>query len=150
MLIMIDCVCVSHSVFSDSLWPHGLWPSRILCPWNSPGKNTAVGSCSLLQGIFQTQGLNPSLLLQPGEGKGYPLQYSGLENSMGCIVHGITRVRHDWITFIHSSMLQADSLWAPGTLSQNEMNTDAPQECKIARCTPNQLEMKPISPSLAP
>ena len=37
-----------------------------------------------------------------------------------------------------------------GTLSQYEMNTDAPQECKIARCTPNQLEMKPISPSLAP
>ena len=46
------------------------------------------------------------------------------------------------------------TLWntreSPGTLSQNEMNTDAPQECKIARCTPNQLEMKPISPSLAP
>ena len=28
----------------------------------------------------------------PGEGKGYPLQYSGLENSMGCIVHGAQRV----------------------------------------------------------
>ena len=44
------------------------------------------------------------------------------------------------------------SLWntreSPGTLSQNEMNTDAPQECKIARCTPNQPEMKPVSPSL--
>ena len=31
-------------------------------PWNSPGKNTGVGSCSLLQGIFLTQGLNPDLL----------------------------------------------------------------------------------------
>ena len=30
-----------------------------------------------------------------GEGKGYPLQYSGLENSMDCIVHGLQRVRHD-------------------------------------------------------
>ena len=39
---------------------------------------------------------------------------------------------------------------APGTLSQNEMNTDAPKECKIAGCTPNQPKMKPISPSLAP
>ena len=29
------------------------------------------------------------------EGKGYPLQYSGLENSMACIVHGSQRVRHD-------------------------------------------------------
>ena len=31
-------------------------------PWNSPGQNTGVGSCSLLQGIFPTQGLNPGLL----------------------------------------------------------------------------------------
>ena len=29
------CVCVSHSVMSDSLWPHGLKPTRLLCPWNS-------------------------------------------------------------------------------------------------------------------
>ena len=36
-------------------------PPRLLCPWNSPGKNTGVGSYSLLQGIFLTQGLNPSL-----------------------------------------------------------------------------------------
>ena len=31
------------------------------CPWNSPGKNTGVGSCSLPQGTFPTQGLNPGL-----------------------------------------------------------------------------------------
>ena len=34
------CVCVSCSVVSNSLQPHGLWPTRLLCPWNSPGKNT--------------------------------------------------------------------------------------------------------------
>ena len=33
---------VSHSVVSDSLWPRGLWPTKLLCPWNSPGKNTGV------------------------------------------------------------------------------------------------------------
>ena len=33
-----------------------------LCPWSSPGKNTGVGCHSLLQGIFQTQGLNLGLL----------------------------------------------------------------------------------------
>ena len=33
-------------------------PTRLLCLWNSPGKNTGVGSNSLLQGIFLTQGLN--------------------------------------------------------------------------------------------
>ena len=32
----------------------------------------------------------PGLERSPGEGKGYPLQYSGLENSMDCIVHGVT------------------------------------------------------------
>ena len=35
-------------------------------------------------------GLIPGLERSPGEGKGYPLQYSGLENSMDCIVHAIT------------------------------------------------------------
>jgi len=46
----------SRSVVSDSLWPHGL-----CSPWNSPGQNTGVGSCSLLQGIFSTQRSNPGL-----------------------------------------------------------------------------------------
>ena len=47
----------SHSVVFNSLWPHGLHS-----PWNSPGQTTGVGSCSLLQGIFPTQGSNPGLL----------------------------------------------------------------------------------------
>ena len=43
---------------SDSLQPHGLY----IVHGNSPGQNTGVGSLSLLQGIFPTQGLNPGLL----------------------------------------------------------------------------------------
>ena len=46
----------SDSVMSSSWQPHGLYS-----PWNSPGQNTRVGSLSLLQGIFPTQGLNPGL-----------------------------------------------------------------------------------------
>ena len=46
----------SRSVVSDSLPPNGLYS-----PWNSPGQNTGVGSHSLLQGIFPTQGSNPGL-----------------------------------------------------------------------------------------
>ena len=46
----------SCSVVSDSLRPHGLYS-----PWNSLGQNTGVGSLSLLQGIFPTQGSNPGL-----------------------------------------------------------------------------------------
>ena len=53
---------VSHSVMSDSLQPHGLYPARLLCPWDSPGKNTGVGCHSLLQENLPTQGLNPSHL----------------------------------------------------------------------------------------
>ena len=52
----------SHSVVSNSLQSHGLWPTRLLCPWDSPGKNAGVGCHFLLQGIFLTQGLNLGLL----------------------------------------------------------------------------------------
>ena len=41
---------------------HGMQPTRLLCPWNSPGKNTGVGFHSLLQGLSTTQGLNPGFL----------------------------------------------------------------------------------------
>ena len=47
---------------SDSLWPQGLQPARLLCPWNSPGQNTGMGSCSLFSGIFPTEISNPGLL----------------------------------------------------------------------------------------
>ena len=52
---------VSRSVLSPSRRPHGLKPTRFLCPWGSPGKNTGVGSHSPLQGIFLTKGLNLGL-----------------------------------------------------------------------------------------
>ena len=55
-------VCVSCSVASDSLWPHGLQTARLPWPWDSPGKNTGVDSHCLLQGIFPNYGSNPGLL----------------------------------------------------------------------------------------
>ena len=65
------------SVVSDSLWPHGLYS-----PWNSPGQNTGVGSLSLLQGIFPTQGSNPGLphcrrILYQINHQGSPLSQDG-------------------------------------------------------------------------
>ena len=45
-----------------TLGSHELQPTRLLCPWDFPGKNTGVECHSLLQGIFPTQGLNPGLL----------------------------------------------------------------------------------------
>ena len=46
-----------RSVVSDSLQPRGLYG-----PWNSPGQNPGVGSLSLFQGIFPTQGSSLGLL----------------------------------------------------------------------------------------
>ena len=54
---MCTCVCSVASVMS-----HGLQPPRLLCPWDSPGKDTGVGCHALLQGIFPTQGSNMHLL----------------------------------------------------------------------------------------
>ena len=71
------CVCVctrKHAVtlvVADSLQHYGLWPTRLLCPWDSPGKNTSVGCQGLLQGIFPTQGLNTHLLRLPALAGGF-------------------------------------------------------------------------------
>ena len=50
---------VSCSLMSDFLQPHGLQPTRLLCLWDFPGKNTGVACHSFLQGIFLIQGYNP-------------------------------------------------------------------------------------------
>ena len=54
-------------------------------PCGSAGKESACNAGDM--------GLIPGLERSPGEEKGYPLQYSGLENSMECIVHGVTKSR---------------------------------------------------------
>ena len=55
-----DWYCVFSQVWLFG--PHGLQPTRLLCLWNFPGKNT-IGACHfLLQGIFSTQRSNPCLL----------------------------------------------------------------------------------------
>ena len=53
-----ECTMYTQAVTSDSLWPHGLYPTRLLCPWDFPGKNTGMDCHFLLQEIFPTQGSN--------------------------------------------------------------------------------------------
>ena len=50
---------------SDFLWSYGLQPARLLCPLDSPGKNTGADFHALLQGIFLTQESNPRLVRLP-------------------------------------------------------------------------------------
>ena len=54
-------------------------------PGGSAGKESACNAGHL--------GLIPGLGRSPGEGNGYPLQYPGLENSMDCMVRGVTKSR---------------------------------------------------------
>ena len=61
--ITLSSSLFSHSVVSDSLGtPMDCSPPRLLCPRDSPGKNTGVGCHSLPQGILLTQGSNPCFL----------------------------------------------------------------------------------------
>ena len=66
----------------------GAWeglPTHLGFPGGSPGKEPTCSAGDL--------GLIPGLGRSPGEGKGHPLQYSGLETSMDCIVYGVTKSR---------------------------------------------------------
>ena len=78
----------------------------IYATFSSAGKESACNAEDL--------GLIPRLGRSPGEGKGYPLEYSGLENSMDCIVHGVaksqTRLRdfHFHLEYEHADTLILD------------------------------------------
>ena len=67
-----------------TLWPHGLHS-----PWNSPGQNTGVGSLSLLQGIFPTQGSNPGLLHCTRIL--YQLSHKGSPRTLECVAYPFSR-----------------------------------------------------------
>ena len=54
-----------------ALWLCGLWPARLLCPWDSPGKNTGVGCHFLLQGDPPNLGIKPVSLVCPALAGGF-------------------------------------------------------------------------------
>ena len=85
--------CSVASVMSNSLRPCGLQPARLLCPRDSPGKNTGLSCHALLQGIFLTQGSNSSLPASPALQEGFFTQWATWE------AHGVTP-----IVFIYSSV----------------------------------------------
>ena len=62
MHVYMRTCSVSQAEF-DFLQPHGLWPARVLYPWDSPSKNTGVGCHFLLPRIFPTQRFEPTSLM---------------------------------------------------------------------------------------
>ena len=91
--------CVNHSTVLATL---GLPPmfSQIfftdIFPCSSAGKESACN--------YGDPGLIPGLGRSPEEKKGYPLQYSGLENSMDCTAHGVTKSQI-WLRDFHFHIL---------------------------------------------
>ena len=70
------CVCwVIH--LCPTLWHFGLKPTRLLCPWNFPGKNTGLDCHSLLQGNFLIQGSNPHPVLPALQVDSFTTESSG-------------------------------------------------------------------------
>ena len=100
------CVCVSHSVMFNSLRPHGLQPTSLLCPWDFPGKDTGVGFQFLLQGILPTQGSNPGLL--HCRQILFQLSYKGSPQTPRCSVISST---HNTLISQHADLV----LWVPST-----------------------------------
>ena len=116
-------------------WPQGLEPTRLLLPWDSPVKNTRVGSHSLFQGIFLTLGLNFGLL--HGRQILYHLSHQGSSVSQNVTtlgdsifpeeiklkwgfwggVGGANLIQYDWCSYSESRSVVSDSLWPHGLSS---------------------------------
>ena len=114
----------SHSAVSNSLWPHGLQHTKLFCPSPTPGAcsnscpfsrwcHTTISSSvvpfSCLQS-FPASGSFPVSQFFTSGGQSilklrllysnYPLQHSGLQNSMDCIVHGVAKSQ-TWLSDFH-------------------------------------------------
>ena len=103
----LDASVVQSCLF---LWPHELWPTRLLCPWGLPGKNIGVGCRALLQGIFLTQGSNLSLLhLLQWQEDFLPLSHLGSPWCSGLQIHSFHRWgewgQKDWPRFLKATQL---------------------------------------------
>ena len=82
-----------QSLGQEDPWRKDRLPTLVFLgfPGGSPGKESICNVGDL--------GLIPGLGRSPGEGKGYPLQYSGLENSIDCINHGVTKSQIQLLNF---------------------------------------------------
>jgi len=99
------CCCWFASVVSDSVWPHRWQPTRLRCPWDSPGKNTGVGFHFLLQWMKVKSESEVSQLC--------PILCDSLDCSLpGSSVHGIFQARVlEWVTIAFSAWVDDPGLY---------------------------------------
>ena len=101
--------------------PHGLLPTRLLCPWDFPGKNTGANCHFLLQGVFTTQGLNLHLLHWQVESLPLPgepsvqLSWDPLTGELSRLLSGCWLIwRPDWGIFLRVAHVGFSSLLSDG------------------------------------
>ena len=113
-------------------WKRDRLPTPVFLgfPYGSAGKEFSYNVGDL--------GSIPGLGISPGEGKGHPLQYSGLENSMDCIVHGVANSQTRWATCtfitIRVQLLPASLNFLPATAFESRTQTCTPpplQQCLV-------------------
>ena len=107
-LIISGGACMlSHKVMSDLLQPRGLQPTKLLCPWDSLGKNTGVGCHFLLRGIFPTEGLKAHLLhILHWQAYSLPLSHLGNPNRWPSRPKGNIKWIQCWVNFKSCTWLQ--------------------------------------------
>ena len=92
LLLLLSC---------DSVQPHRWQPNRLLCPWDSPGKNTGVSCRFLLQCMKMKSESEVAQLC--------PTLRDPMDRSLpGSSVHGILQARVlEWVAIAFSELLQA-------------------------------------------
>ena len=100
------CCCCVASVVSDSVRPHRWQPTRLLCPWDSPCKNTGVGCHFLLQLFWSTS-------LQLGT-----IRCSRLTLDIYCLRHRVSSLsNHPWFFSLKNDVINLDPGGIQGSLT---------------------------------
>ena len=119
--------CLVSRLCLTLLWPHGLWPARLLCPWDFLSKNTGLVCHFLPQGTFLTQESNRSLLHWQADSlllmhQGSP--FDGMYKQKNCEDHSLKQIV--WLLSSHLTSLSFLHYWENmmGSLSRATRSFD--------------------------